>query len=120
MIKQCECCGKSFVVSGKSLKKKYCSDRCRHKANYRYEKKPLAEIVCLNCGKTFMQTKIKQKYCCNACQRIHYYNRAKQFKAEPKKPVSDLSEINRKARAVGMSYGQYQMQKYSVKIERKW
>ncbi|WP_022761860.1 LIM domain protein [Butyrivibrio sp. AD3002] len=68
----CENCGKPVIQNAGRKKKRFCCDRCRNeywnshldqvnrKANY--------EVICKNCGKTFIAYGNKnRKYCCHDC-----------------------------------------------------
>ena len=55
-------------------RKKYCSEKCRRKENYRRHYKPQRiwkpqEIKCKVCGKSFIQKTPNQKYCSHKCMR---------------------------------------------------
>lgn len=88
------------------------------------------EATCEQCGQVFVKKTYNQIYCCPACQRKgqrrkakeDYYQEkcSKKSKAKKKKPPS-LIEINKKARAAGMTYGQYMAKEYGklVKVDSK-
>ena len=72
---------------------------------------------CAYCGKTFIPKNSKQKYCSVACRDK---NKKKRIKENPDKYTyyrerktrrkakgTDLGRINEKARAEGLTYGQY-------------
>lgn len=77
------------------------------------------ELECLECGEKFIKRGNGQRYCCEKCR-----NRAKEArkrerrkamrdmpkpKPKPKQEarVSQLAEINQRARNMGFTYGQY-------------
>lgn len=87
------------------------------------------EVRCENCGLIFEKQHHNQHYCCDACRRQAYRRRQRERYMQQKelnqksrknrKPT--LSEINQKARAAGMTYGEYMAQEYGkqVKVERR-
>lgn len=80
--KICDVCGKPFETGRQS--RLYCSDRCR------YEK----------------QLENYKEY------GKQYRIRVKEEKPKPKKCIDEsLAEVNARARAAGMSYGQYMLMK---------
>ena len=101
VIKNCEWCGKEF--EGKKGVQKFCSAKCRN-ANRRHLL-CREEKTCVICYKVL--PKGRSKYCSDEC--------FKQIKTVPKftptEKKSTIAEINAKARAEGLSYGQY-MTKY--------
>ena len=78
---------------------------------------------CLQCGKEFtvMQNGAGKKYCCKEHWREHakadatlrWHNtykparEKKKAQAVPVRKADDIADIQRKARAAGMSYGKY-------------
>lgn len=83
---------------------------------------------CKNCRKKFTPTSEKQKYCCPVCRteyakklRIKRSQRRKQekiAKKEKQKTASTIVQVNREARACGMSYGVYNARKYAPVIRK--
>lgn len=86
--KKCECCGKTFIVSGADQKnKKFCSKECETQSRRKLERTKDGLLrntfVCKGCGKTFDNPSlyiINRTYCDN-CLSIHrsesQYNRIK-------------------------------------------
>lgn len=75
-----------------------------------------AERICIYCGKPYKPTSSTQG-ACRECmphakreQRKAYNLKRERAKPKPQRE-SRLEEIETKARALGMSYGQYQAQK---------
>lgn len=64
------------------------------------------ERKCIICGKTFYAVSSRMNACSDACRKIRERDR-RQRKQQMKKPVNDLSKMERKAREHDMSYGQY-------------
>jgi hypothetical protein len=72
----CKWCGKEFDAPNSKVK--YCSDYCRKKKQYAYEKefhkkrrasRPNPIKVCLICGKEFERTNENRKFCCDECRK---------------------------------------------------
>lgn len=79
--------------------------------------------TCEMCGKEFTAKSNSAKYCCNECRKEANRTRNLQIYHEhkgggrPKNPPkvrrkSRIDEINAKARAAGMTYGQYVAEEY--------
>lgn len=68
--------------------------------------------ICNYCGKTFETSKRGQhKYCSDECRKKFYA--PQKYVAKEREPrESHITEITKEARAMGMSYGLYQAQKY--------
>lgn len=87
-------------------------------------------IYCEQCGKPFERTANNQKICSDECKRVRYsifgkthlYEKTKaenkkisksvssielRKKVTKKKSIESMAEINRKAREMGLTYGQY-------------
>jgi hypothetical protein len=62
--KKCIICDKTFFVLPSLLKQKYCSNICRHLARL----KPVGNILCGECGKSFLPFYRNQKYCSVICR----------------------------------------------------
>lgn len=80
-----------------------------------------AAVKCKNCGREFDPLSKKQKHCSAEC-RVEYQKKAriarderrKQKKiAVKRKKNQPLSQMNREARACGMTYGKYVALKYA-------
>mgnify|MGYP001487064787 CR=1 FL=1 len=75
------------------------------------------ERVCNYCGKPYKPTSSRQGACAECLplakkdQRTAYNLKRNRAKPKPMPKKSNLEEIETKARALGMSYGQYQAQK---------
>ena len=73
------------------------------------------EGKCAYCGKVFTKNSGPQKFCSKECylsQRRESYDPVKRReerkrRQKPAKPDSELARINRQAREIGLSYGQY-------------
>ena len=85
-----------------------------------YKFKRLITKKCGWCGKEFKTGRDNNLYCCDECKREkrkeNSRNHAKKMKllqeqepVQEKKGMSELARINAKARAAGMSYGQYDL-----------
>ena len=87
------------------------------------------EASCQECGLIFVKQRNNQRYCCEECKiagrrrksreywRAHY---AREGQPQKKKALS-LAEVNEKARAAGMTYGQYMAKEQGkrIKVRRK-
>lgn len=89
----------------------------------------IIEAACEECGIIFDKKTNNQRYCCPECKKIGQRRKSREYyrahyvpkgQAEEKKKPPSLTEINQKARAAGMTYGQYMAKEYGkqVKIER--
>lgn len=73
------------------------------------------ERQCAECGKTFPLTTWNQKYCCEECransrrvaERVRMRKKRTAQKKVKKQTCESLSEVARKANAMGLTYGQY-------------
>lgn len=84
------------------------------------------ERQCEFCGKSFIAKKSNGRYCSNECARKGYKERAKEYYREKKmeqerqaKGKLTVTEITKKARQAGMSYGKYVAQMERNKAEGK-
>ena len=114
--KVCKYCDKSFSAQNRS--REYCSDTCRGRAHYHYQRKVPEKRSCPSCKKEFMQKTVVQIYCSRNCQNMHYREVVKQEskeKAKKEVKIGSLADVNNKARAIGMTYGQYMAMQYQVK-----
>lgn len=123
MVKECAECGKIFESNVHS--QKTCSPGCaairRKKQNEeRYAKARAATRerngirICLNCGKDFVSDHALKVCCSRECQherdkrKINENNRSIRQKSKAiRSTEKQIIDINAKARALGMSYGQY-------------
>ena len=128
LAKNCEECGLLFTTNTKSSK--YCSDRCREasrkkriaawRANKTAEvRKRLGTRMCAVCGKEFAPRNNNMVTCSVECSETRKKAMRQVVKKKPKavKP-EPIGKINGKARAMGMSYGKYQMMMY-MEAQRK-
>jgi hypothetical protein len=129
VIKQCVHCGCDFEIDESNhheRKREYCSKKCIHKAQYKRKKGApvLIEKVCEECGKTYIAKRHDSVTCGRDCNYERNRKRVREagiayrerMRAErlklneelmPKKKYESIEDIQRKARAVGMSYGKY-------------
>lgn len=72
-------------------------------------------MICQECGAVIPQTDKRRRYC-DSCVHTHKLaaakrraeeHKAKKESVQPKPVVKSIAEIQREARAAGMSYGQY-------------
>lgn len=64
---------------------------------------------CPYCGKKFWKSSPNKQYCCDEHGVLYRARRSKEEAAEKekKKPSESIADISKKARAAGLSYGQY-------------
>ena len=106
----CPVCNKEFYTDKNA--KKYCSAKCRRKANAERAKKyNLREFLCAWCGETFLSVR-RKKYCCKECRLYANGKLIKKRKAQPK-PLLSLEQVAVLSREAGLSYGQY-VQKFQL------
>ncbi len=106
----CPVCNREFTTDQNA--KKYCSAKCRRKANaQRANKNSLREFSCAWCGESFMSVR-RKKYCSKEC-RLYANGRLVKRKKTFKKPELSLSQVAFLSREAGLSYGQY-VQKYQL------
>lgn len=84
---------------------------------------------CKNCGREFTPESGKQKHCCPECrteylkklriERDRRRSREKAKKRKKQKTVSAIVQVNREARACGMSYGKYNARKYAPIVKKR-
>lgn len=121
--KICTYCGKTFVTYDRRVK--LCSAKCRSMAhkeaqdrgNLKKNMQRKAETqnrlkpkACAVCNKTFIPRSERQVCCCTACQNIRTKQQQRDWGKEPAKQEPEklsLAEIDRIAKAHGMTYGQY-------------
>lgn len=101
--RECMQCGKKFIP--KVYNQQFCSLECKNFKRDRY---------CIYCGKKL--TANKSKYCSVKCK--NEYNKQGGciviHKGRKQKKTNALADLNAKARAEGLTYGQY-MAKYGYK-----
>ena len=124
VTKSCQFCGKEFTTN--ALNKKYCSDECRIRANRKQTSewrrkqkgetwKSIGTRVCAMCGKVFELKNHNMVTCSAECKnkrrKLLYEEKRKEQMAKKKKSarLEPTWKINEKARAMGMSYGKYQL-----------
>ena len=106
----CPVCNKEFVTDKNA--KKYCSARCRRKANLQSAKKnTVKEFSCAWCGDTFVSMR-RKKYCSKEC-RLYANGRLIKRKKVHSAPALTLEQVAILSREAGLSYGQY-VQKYQL------
>lgn len=66
-------------------------------------------VRCLYCGQEFWKNSPNKQYCCDQHGVLYRKKQAKEAFAEraAKKPVESIADISKKARAAGLTYGQY-------------
>lgn len=108
---KCPVCGKEFTTDKNA--KKYCSARCRRKANAQKAKKSVMdEITCAWCGDTFL-TMRRKRYCSKECRLYANGRITRRKKREPQAPALTLSQVALLSREAGLSYGKY-VQKFQL------
>jgi len=131
MIKQCRHCGGDFEVDENNhheRRKEYCSVKCRDRANdlRRRRSDPVRiEKVCQECGKVYIAKRCDSVTCGRECNYERNKRRVREAgavwrekaraerllqreKPKPKKKkIESIDEIQKKAQAMGMSYGKY-------------
>ena len=109
MERTCTCplCGKEFTTDKNA--KKYCSAKCRKKANTK--PKGIRKFTCSWCGTDFFSAKQK-KYCCKSCL-LYANGRLTNIRKKEKEKNNFMSieEVARASREMNMSAGEY-MVKY--------
>lgn len=122
MIKECKICKRPFVSS--IAQKTMCSAECRKISERQYVEKVNAEKRaatrerlgikrCVICGIPYFPVNCTQVACSKECQKKRNNENQKSLRVEKqkrKKPGENQKEIVNiavKAKAMGMSYGQY-------------
>lgn len=100
--KKCPVCGKIFGTEGKA-RKTYCSVECREK-HYAKVKKSKLYFQCEYCGTPFKEGSTNP-YCSDECQNMYSSGRVKN--TGRKKKALSIVDISKRAKAEGMTYGQY-------------
>lgn len=137
-------CGKQFDVSDTNHNEQrriYCSDECRsiawsEKAKERMKVgKRTYNVECEICGKIFLTNRSINKTCSKEChyerekrvKRSNYYKQKERMEKElvpvvvkqPQKKIETLTEVQRKAQAMGMSYGKYMEAQFCKLMKRE-
>lgn len=129
LIKQCRNCGNDFEVDGSNhheRKIEYCSKLCRNQAHYarKHGGPVLIEKVCQECGKPYMAKRCDSVTCSRECnyernrkrtkaageayrERARAEKLLKKEQPKEKERFDSIEDIQRKARAMGLSYGKY-------------
>jgi len=142
VTKTCEYCGKPFEVDDfnkNEVRRMYCSDFCRSEAWREKAKervrvgKRTYNVECEICGKVFLTNRPTNKTCSPEC----HHEREKRLKREqtrkkredikngviPKptkqKKVESLTDVQRKAREAGMSYGKYMEMQFLQQLQEE-
>ena len=103
-VKICPVCKKEFIASrGKSV---CCSTKCYNHYYYLQktiakrqrmrETKPLKEIICKECGKTFLAKTLKNKFCSEECKKVHTKKYGATYRETHKERMSKLQAKYRK------------------------
>ena len=73
------------------------------------ESRRFGRARCPFCGKPFWKSSPNKQSCCDAHGVLYRKKQAKEEAAEKekKKPSESIADISKKARAAGLSYGQY-------------
>lgn len=144
MIKTCAYCGKPFEIDGvdkNEIRRMYCSDFCRSEAwrEKAKERKRVGKrtynVECDICGKIFLTNRSTNKTCSPECHherelRLKRENHRKYREAmkegnatriekKKQKKVETLTEVQRKARAAGMTYGKYMEQQMLQQLKEE-
>ncbi len=99
----CQQCGRRFKQYRPF--QKYCSTKCRNKANkskYVYIKNRYVTKKCKYCGKEFETNDSKKKFCCNSC-----YEQFSRRRYKPKNLRKVVCEICGKEFETGHQYKKY-------------
>lgn len=106
----CPVCNREFTTDKNA--KKYCSAKCRRRAEaQRAKKNNLREFLCTWCGDSFMSQR-RKKYCCKEC-RQYANGRIVRKSKKAEKPLLSLEQVALLSREAGLSYGQY-VQKFQL------
>jgi hypothetical protein len=124
MVRECSECGRPFIsnVASKLTCSKECSDIRRKKYNDEKNAKAREATkirngtrICVTCGKEFAPSHSIKVCCSPECQKERgrqmakeAWRSTKQTRAKkPKSTEKQIIDINAKAKAMGMTYGQY-------------
>lgn len=106
----CPVCNREFTTDKNA--KKYCSAKCRRKANaQRARRNNLREFTCAWCGDSFLSLR-RKKYCSKEC-RLYANGRLTKSKKIHKAPALSIEQVAVLSREAGLSYGQY-VQKFQL------
>ena len=106
----CPVCNSEFTTDKNA--KKYCSAKCRRKANAQSAMiNGMHKYSCSWCGGAFAAIR-RKKYCSKEC-RLYANGRLGKKPKMKKTPSFTLSQVARLSREAGLSYGQY-VQKYQL------
>lgn len=136
-MKPCRHCGEYFEVDESNhheRKREYCSNLCRNREHDKRKNGGPVRIekVCVECGKTYIARRCDSVTCGRECnyernrKRVREAGatyrermRAEKLRREEelmaKKKVESITDIQMKAQAMGMSYGNYMAQLYMQK-----
>lgn len=95
----CPICNTKFKSRGLG---RFCSEECK---NAYYDKKPMQK-VCIWCGKTFIPSRSNVVFCSDKCRK-HRKDAEENPRYTSYEPGKNISDVARKARESGMSYGKY-------------
>lgn len=84
----CPICGNEFVTNTKNARK-YCSDECKQNAVYKRKRQYPKPRVCDICGKEFMATHWRSRYCSEFCLKVGQSERVKECLARKKEAKSN-------------------------------
>lgn len=86
----CKFCGKIAIksFSNKNKEADYCSLRCLSRSVIEANKKPLREVSCLSCGKTFKTRIARQKCCSRKCIAKWHNNHSRKERRKSGKYLS--------------------------------
>ncbi len=122
MIKECAICGRPFItnISNKMTCSKECADVRRKQyvdkvnaENREATRLRLGTRLCMQCGKEFAPNHPAKVCCSPECQRERDRERVRlaysgeKLKGKKVSTEKQLIDINAKAKAMGLSYGQY-------------
>ena len=113
----CKECGKTVTKQFKEFRvdRVVCSEECRRARDIkamrkaykkRKENKEKTTLECPYCHKEFIKDIKHIKYCSDAC-RLNYYRKNGKYNNKPKSNQQQIADLNKKAKEMGMSYGQY-------------
>lgn len=114
--KKCPICGKEFVPKHK--RQKYCTSECSYNYQLEVQKTRKIPVECPICGKVFMggprsrtcSEECRNQYISSKMRRLHDQRRtegAKPPSRKKKQIMKQRTELMKKVKASGMSYGQY-------------
>ena len=118
----CEYCKQTVTKEFKTFRtnRRFCSEECSIKfhneqsnAIRKKQRESERQLTgkCLNCGKEFVKSKPYQLYCNPKCRGLTSYKKRKGGNKQ------EIIDINKKAKELGMSYGQYVALQYTKFIK---